>query len=179
MNHKSAASIATLFTATLAFGTARSQGVTFQVADSKLSSSVAAFMTDARNVLSAYVAACGAHDVPGIARTTTGDAEIEFATDEPGQYLAVDLNGTGACWTNAPADVWIYPTPAADTVFVNLVEVTSLVDAHTPRHLALVKISAGRISQIRDFPTPPWQTTLTVDGNVRSGTCAVFPFRRK
>ena len=51
-----------------------------------------------RYILVDYIAACSAHDADGITRTTASDAVLEYALDESGQYLSVDMNTTSECW---------------------------------------------------------------------------------
>jgi hypothetical protein len=118
-------------------------------------------ITRARHALIDYLAACTAHDSDGIARATTGAAVIEYALDEPGKYLSVDLHTTTGCWGSVPqstaetgaSDLWIFPTPDPDTTFVHfVVAANEKSSGRKSEYLALIEMSGDRIAKIRDFP---------------------------
>lgn len=165
-----ASAIATVITAAVWPAHGEAQDIRIHVSGSTSST---APTTNAGNAVAAYLAACKAQDEQRIARTMTTDAEIEYATDEPGQYLAVDLNTAEGCWAGiqsmnskaAVVDVWIYPTPAPDVVFVDFVALTTVGrDSHNFEHLALIRTSGTRIAQIRDFSTSQPQSVLAANG---------------
>jgi hypothetical protein len=108
-----------------------------------------------------FVVACAARDAKSIARVTTGDAEIEYALEQPGRYLAFDVNATSECWGGASrfasegtvSELWIYPTAYRSLLFVHFI-VKGVNDSSSQRseRIALVKMSGDRIAKIRYFP---------------------------
>jgi hypothetical protein len=107
-----------------------------------------------------FVIACGARDTKGIARVTTGDAEIEYTLQQPGRYLVVDVNATGECWggtsqfasEGAVPELWIYPTAYASLLFVHFtVKATKGSSNEKSECIAVIKMSEDRIAKIRYF----------------------------
>ena len=118
-------------------------------------------ITRVRHALIDYLAACTAHDGDGIARATTGTAVIEYALDEPGKYLSVDVHTMTGCWGSVPqvtaesggSDLWIFATPDPDTTLVHFVVATNgKSSGQKSEYLALIEMSGDRIAKIRDFP---------------------------
>jgi hypothetical protein len=115
----------------------------------------------AKRALADFVVACAARDAKGIARVTTGDAEIEYALEQPGRYLAVDANATGECWGGTPrfasegvvSELWIYPTAHPSLLFVHFI-VKGVKDSSSQKseRIAVVKMSGDHIAKIRYFP---------------------------
>jgi hypothetical protein len=114
----------------------------------------------AKRALTDFVVACAARDNKGIARATTGDAEIEYALEQPGRYLAVDVNATSECWggtsrfaSEGPvSELWIYPTAYPSLLFVHFI-VKAINDSASQKseRIAVVKMSGDRIAKIRYF----------------------------
>ena len=146
--------------------------VAVHVPASRYSPSSAGAIKEVQNLLTGYLSACKTQDRQGILYSLTADAEIEYAVDALGHYLAVDLNTVDACWgavqsidsATTAADVWIYLTGSPDVVFVEMVTQRGVgLNAEKSEHLAMVKMSAGRIAQIRDFTTSQAPGVLTVN----------------
>ena len=121
-------------------------------------------ITRVRQALIDYLTACAAHDSDGIAHATTGTAVIEYALDEPGKYLSVDVHTMTGCWANVPrstaetsaSDLWIFATPDPDTTLVHFVAATNgMPPGQKSEYLALIEMSGDRIAKIRDFPGAP------------------------
>jgi hypothetical protein len=164
--------LATVIAATVVSIPVHAQNVKVHVSDSPLSGSSAMTIANARNALTAYMSACQAQDRQRIMRAMTADAEIEYAIDDPGQYLAVDVNMMDECWVGIQSintktgsvDMWIYLTPSPDVVFVDLVTEEGVGrDSHRSEHLAMVGMSGGRIAKIRDFTTSQPPSALAIN----------------
>jgi hypothetical protein len=109
-----------------------------------------------------YVAACSTGDDEAIARIVTSDAMVEYALEEPGTYLAVEAaalsaNRSGNGKQTGPgahiSNLWIFPTPDSNTVFVHY---TIGSDGRSPaelpdsERLALLEMRGDRIVKIRN-----------------------------
>jgi hypothetical protein len=115
----------------------------------------------AKRALTDFVVACAARDNKGIARVTTGDAEIEYALEQPGRYLAVDVNATSECWGGTSrfssegvvSELWIYPTARPSLLFVHfIVKGVKDFSSQKSERIAVVKMSGDHIAKIRYFP---------------------------
>ena len=108
-----------------------------------------------------YVAACSTGNEEAIARILTIDAVVEYALEEPGTYLTVEAaalsanrsvnaqpTGTGAHISN----LWIFPTPDSNTVFVHYTIGSDVRSSAEPdsEHLALLEMRGDRIVKIRN-----------------------------
>jgi hypothetical protein len=122
----------------------------------------ASLIARADRALRAYVAARSTGDDGAIARIVTSDAMVEYALEEPGTYLAVEAAALGTNRSsNAEqarleghiSNLWIFPTPDANTVFVHYTigsddrSRTGLPDSE---HLALLEMRGDRIVKIRN-----------------------------
>ena len=107
-----------------------------------------------------YVAARSTGDDAAISRILTSDAMVEYALEEPGTYLAVEVaalsaNRSGNAKQTRPgariSNLWIFPTPDSHTVFVHY---TTSADGALPaelpdsEHLALIEMRGDRIVKI-------------------------------
>ena len=108
-----------------------------------------------------YVAACSTGNEEAIARIVPSDALLEYALEEPGTYLTVEAaalsanrsvnaepTGTGAHISN----LWIFPTPDSNTVFVHYTIGSDVRSSAEPdsEHLALLEMRGDRIVKIRN-----------------------------
>jgi hypothetical protein len=121
-----------------------------------------------------YVAACSTGDDEGIARIVTRDAMVEYTLEEPGTYLAVEAaalntNRSGNAKRTRPgahiSNLWIFPTPDSNTVFVHYTtssDVRSAADHPDSEHLALVEMRGDRIAKIRNSSTDADRGTTCV-----------------
>jgi len=115
----------------------------------------------ADRALRAYIAACSRGDHEAIARIVTGDAVVEYALQEPGTYLKVEAaaliarGSANAKPTGAEARVsnlWIFPTPDSNVVFVRYTIGTALRSpAQNPGRLAQLEMRGDRIFKLRNF----------------------------
>lgn len=115
-----------------------------------------------QRTLTAFVAACSAHDAHRLDTVTTDDARVEYALETPGAYLTLDA-------TSLPADcgigmrsegshirrLWIYPTNDANAVFVEFEATNDFSTAPPRRQLALVEMRGARIARLLNFSAPP------------------------
>jgi len=108
-----------------------------------------------------YVAACSTGDDEVIARIVTSDAMVEYALEEPGTYLAVEAAALSAKRSgNAKqtrsgahiSNLWIFPTPDSNTVFVHYTIGSDVRSSAEPdsEHLALLEMRGDRIVKIRN-----------------------------
>jgi hypothetical protein len=108
-----------------------------------------------------YVAARSTGDDAAISRILTSDAMVEYALEEPGTYLAVEVaalsaNRSGnAKQTRSGAHIsnlWIFPTPDSNTVFVHYTIGSDVRSSAEPdsEHLALLEMRGDRIVKIRN-----------------------------
>jgi hypothetical protein len=109
-----------------------------------------------------YVAARSTGDDAAISRIVTSDAMVEYALEEPGTYLAVEVaalsakRSGNAKQTRPGAHIsnrWIFPTPDSNTVSVHYTissDVGSAADHPDSEHLALVEMRRDRIVKIRN-----------------------------
>jgi hypothetical protein len=128
----------------------------------------------ADRTLREYAAACSTGD-EALAHIVTGDAIVEYALGEPGTYLAVEAAALCARSDNAGqtrsaahiSNLWIYPTPDSNTVFVNYTidsnvrspsdppdsEHRALLEMPDSEHLALLEMRGNQIVKLRHFGT--------------------------
>jgi hypothetical protein len=119
----------------------------------------------ADRALREYVTACSTSDEEAFVRIVTSDAMVEYALGEPGTYLAVEAaapcisgsDNTGQAPSAAHiSNMWIYPTPDSNTVFVKY---TIDSDMQTPSeppdsaHLVLLEMRGDRILKLRHLGT--------------------------
>ena len=108
-----------------------------------------------------YVAARSTGDDAAISRILTSDAMVEYAIEEPGTHLAVEVaalsaNRSGnAKQTRSGAHIsnlWIFPTPDSNTVFVHYTIGSDVRSSAEPdsEHLALLEMPGDRIGKIRN-----------------------------
>jgi hypothetical protein len=108
-----------------------------------------------------YVAARSTGDDAAISRILTSDAMVEYALEEPGTYLAVEVaalsaNRSGnAKQTRSGAHIsnlWTFPTPDSNTVFVHYTIGSDVPSSAEPdsEHLALLEMRGDRIVKIRN-----------------------------
>jgi hypothetical protein len=119
----------------------------------------------ADHALREYVAACSSSDDEMFARNVASNAMVEYALGEPGTYLAVEAaalcanRSANAGQTRSAAHIsnlWIYPTPDSNTVFVNYKidsDVRSPSEPPDSEHLALLEMRGDRILRLRHFGT--------------------------
>jgi hypothetical protein len=112
-----------------------------------------------------YVAARSTGDDAAISRILTSDAMVEYAIEEPGTYLAVEVaalsaNRSGnAKQTRSGAHIsnlWIFPTSDSNTVFIHYTidsGVRSPAEFPDSEHLALLEMRGDRIVKIRNSST--------------------------
>jgi len=108
-----------------------------------------------------YVAARSTGDDAAISRILTSDAMVEYALEEPGTYLAVEVaalsaNRSGnAKQTRSGAHIsnlWIFPTPDSNTVCVHYTTGSDVRSSAEPdsEQLALLEMRGDRIVKIRN-----------------------------
>jgi len=108
-----------------------------------------------------YVAASSTGDQEAIARIVTSNAMVEYALEEPGTYLAVEAaavnaNRSGNAKAARPgahiSNLWIFPTPDSNTVFVHYTIGSDVRSPAEPdsEHLALIEMRGDRIVKIRN-----------------------------
>jgi hypothetical protein len=115
--------------------------------------------TNVRDAIAGYVAACVSHDVQRLDSVTTEDVRLEYALDDPGIYLSVDMTSLlEACARGATgsrlASLSIFPTADANVVFVQYDLTAGLGDA-THHQLALVEMRGKRISRMLNYSQAP------------------------
>jgi len=132
----------------------------FETADAAASANLIA---RADRALREYVAACSTGDDVLFTRSVTSDAMVEYALAQPGTYLAVEA--AALCANRAEnaglirsalhiSNLWIYPTPDSNTVFVNYSidsDVRSPSEIPDSEHLALLEMRGERILKLRHF----------------------------
>ena len=132
-----------------------------QVPASPQAATSANLIARADRALRDYVAACSTGNEEAIARILTIDAVVEYALEEPGTYLAVEVaalsaNRSGnAKQTRSGAHIsnlWIFPTPDSNTVFVHYTIGSDVRSSAEPdsEHLALLEMRGDRIVKIRN-----------------------------
>jgi hypothetical protein len=120
----------------------------------------------AREAIQRLETACLDHDQSGIAAAVTQDVIAEYALPEPGEYLALDASALDKhCAVATPlaqskqiSNLWVYPTPRADTVFFRYSEDThtdSIRDARSTQYVGLVEMRGDRIAKIQHTSTSP------------------------
>jgi len=108
-----------------------------------------------------YVAARSTGDDAAISRILTSDAMVEYALEEPGTYLAVEVAAlsakrSGNAKQTRPgahiSNLWIFPTPDSNTVFVDYTIGSDVRSSAEPdsEHLALLEMRGDRIVKIRN-----------------------------
>jgi hypothetical protein len=151
-----------------------------------LAAAAANLIVRADRALRDYVAACSTGDDEAIARIVTSDAVVEYALNEPGTYILVEAPalsarrcgnakqaGAGASISN----LWIFPTPHPNVVFV---QYTTVSDVGSPaqlakaEHLALLEMRGDRIFKLRGFSADAG-TLSTPDASAL--TCAIASSR--
>jgi len=132
-----------------------------QVPASPQAATSANLIARADRALRDYVAACSTGDDEVIARIVTSDAMVEYALEEPGTYLAVEAAALSAKHSgNAKqtrpgahiSNLWIFPTPDSNTVFVHYTIGSDVRSSAEPdsEHLALLEMRGDRIVKIRN-----------------------------
>ena len=115
----------------------------------------------ADRALREYVAARSTGDDAAISRIVTSDATVEYALEEPGTYLAVEVAALSANRSgNAKqarsaahiSNLSIFPTPDSNTVFVHYTIGSDVRSSAEPdsEHLALLEMRGDRIVKIRN-----------------------------
>jgi ketosteroid isomerase-like protein len=117
----------------------------------------AELISRAQTGLEQYLRACSEGDENGVERTLTRDAVVEYALEEPGIYRTIDATllidrcrvNSGNGVEQPVSNLWIYPTPDENTVFVHYD--IGAGTAYHERHLVLLEMRGDRIAKIRDF----------------------------
>lgn len=115
----------------------------------------------AERALRACVAAYSVADPEAMMRAFTRDAIIEYALDESGTYVLVEVTkliGADIGSSMPPRSVvrisnlWITPTTHRNSVFVHYtLDALSSANFRESEHLALIEMRGDRIARIRDF----------------------------
>jgi hypothetical protein len=102
----------------------------------------------AEHAIGGYVAACASGELRTLSDVTTKDARIEYALDEPGAFLAVDVETADCGAILGLSNLWILPTGDASSVFVHY-------DTPAGHQLALVEMRDERIARIVSYSGAP------------------------
>ena len=110
-----------------------------------------------------FVGACSSRDKEALARVVTNDAVIEYELEERGSFFKVDPATRIACLSvnSKPtgtragiSELWIFPTPEANVVFVRYTigsDVRSAARLQDTGQLAIIEMRGDRIFKIRNF----------------------------
>jgi ketosteroid isomerase-like protein len=117
----------------------------------------AQLISRAQTGLEQYLRACAEGDGNGVERALTKDAVLEHAVEGPGIYRTIDATvlidqcrvNSGNGVQQPVSNLWMYPTPDENTVFVHY-DIGAGTASHE-RHLVLLEMRGERIAKIRDF----------------------------
>jgi hypothetical protein len=144
--------------------------VPIRVPDTQRAAQSTELIARARYALINYMGACSQGNPARAAREMTEDAVVEIALGEPGVYLGVDeATLRDHCGAGSPelprseaiSSAWIFPTSAANEVFVQFTAKTASSDpVGGVEYLAIVQMRRDRIVKIRYLAAPESLTTM-------------------
>jgi hypothetical protein len=141
----------------------------------------AGVISHAQRAITSFVAACASRDAARLNSVTTDDVRIEYALEDPGSYLSVDAASLiTACAAQADAsstgpriaNLWIFPTSDASTVFVQYDLTAGAEGPPQRRQLALVELRGERIARMLNYSGAPQALVAGAARAVASTTTA-------
>jgi hypothetical protein len=145
------------------FALAANADVTAKTPRIAAAQNAAGVISHAQRAVTSFVAACASRDAVRLNSVTTDDVRIEYALEDPGSYLSVDAASLiTACAAQADAsstgpriaNLWIFPTSDASTVFVQY-DLTAGAEGPPHRQLALVELRGERIARMLNYSGAP------------------------
>jgi hypothetical protein len=112
-----------------------------------------------RRAVDEFVDAYANRNAAGLARTTTGDFEVQYGLDQTGTSVAVDEDALVASWRDAGVSssardehstIAIFPTADAHVVFVTY----RIPGDGGSERIALLELRGDRVARARDLVAP-------------------------
>lgn len=162
------------------FALAANADVTAKTPRIAAAQNAAGVISHAQRAVTSFVAACASRDAVRLNSVTTDDVRIEYALEDPGSYLSVDAASLiTACAAQADAsstgpriaNLWIFPTSDASTVFVQY-DLTAGAEGPPHRQLALVELRGERIARMLNYSGAPQALVAGAARAVASTTTA-------